>query len=297
MSGTIPDHARFEIYATNHYLPDQGGMVSLQIPVMKFQQSATVQGGKLVLFAAYGGVLRAEATTVEGLTVELYTGGAVAIDNVHHGKFRQISRRDFSNDGSFYAANMELMTITEPDLKVNTNLNMIVAPKLRMINGNFETVANPFPLLESITGSILLKHEPGVPVSQITVFDTPKIGRITNLSVTMEQGVRWPQLEAQADWSGVSVYRLNEDGSKSAIVKSEARIASMPAKAATRSATVSAAAKPAPKPAAKPKALPKPAVKRLPNVKPAPKPAAVKPAPAKKVAAKPAPKPQLTAQR
>jgi hypothetical protein len=297
MSGTIPDHARFEIYATNHYLPEQGGMVSLQIPVMKFQQSATVQGGKLVLFAAYGGVLRAEATTVEGLTVELYTGGAVAIDNVHHGKFRQISRRDFSNDGSFYAANMELMTITEPDLKVNTNLNMIVAPKLRMINGNFETVANPFPLLESITGSILLKHEPGVPVSQITVFDTPKIGRITNLSVTMEQGVRWPQLEAQADWSGVSVYRLNEDGSKSAIVKSEARIASMPAKAATRSATVSAAAKPAPKPAAKPKALPKPAVKRLPNVKPAPKPAAVKPAPAKKVAAKPAPKPQLTAQR
>jgi hypothetical protein len=277
----IPDLYKFLINASGYYYTAIGGLISLRIPVMNIQQSSSALAGQMTLFAGGQGVVRAESTTTAGLNIRMEAGGAVAFDQIYHGKFRQIERPDYATSGTFYAANMELMTITEPDWRVNTNLNRIVAPKLRMINGNFETVANPFPLLESITGSILLRHEPGTPVSQVTMFHSPKIGTIKNLSVTMEEGVRWSQLEAQADWSGVSVYRLNADGSKSTVNRSGMKLAM----ASVSASPVSVSAMPV----VSAKSL-KSAVKSVNTqlakaklkLKPVPKPPAAKPTPAKK---------------
>ena len=279
MSGMIPDQYKFLINASGYYYTALGGLISLRIPVMNIQQSSSALAGQMTLSAGGQGVVRAESTTTAGLNIRMETGGAVAFDQIYHGKFRQIERPDYATSGTFYAANMELMTITEPDWRVNTNLNRIVAPKLRMINGNFETVANPFPLLESITGSILLRHEPGTPVSQITLFHSPKIGTIKNLSVTMEEGVRWSQLESQADWSGVNVYRLNADGSKSTVNRSGIKLAM----ASVSSSPVSVSAMPVVsatslKSAVKPIKTQQAKAK----LKPVPKPPAAKPTPAKK---------------
>gem|GEM_PF-6883258 len=176
-----------------------------------------------------------------------------------------------------------------PDWRSNTQLNQIVAPKIRMINGNFETVANPFPLLESITGNILLKHEPGTPMSQITVFDTPKIGTIRNLVVRMEQGVTWPQLKAQANWSGngVSVYRINADGSQTQLFPGFSDSGGVPV---VMSANMASAQAPKPAPTAK-KPVPLAPVRPAAKVK---SPAPVKPAAKPKAVAKPAPAPKAS---
>ncbi|MBI1323258.1 hypothetical protein GC170_08735 [bacterium] len=296
LSGNIPDYYRFEIDSYGDYEHKNGSLISLMIPVMKLPQAKTEVSGRMRLSVFDGGVIRADATTAEGMTIALYPGGAIAFDKVNHGKFRQIYRPYTDTGGTFFAANMELMTISELDWRVNTNLNIIVAPKLRMINGNFESVANPFPLLESITGSILLKHEPGTPVSQITVFDTPKIGRITNLGITMEQGVRWPQLEAQADWSGLSVLRLNSDGSKTPIGRSDLKIVQATASASALSVSpIAASTSTAPKAAAKQAAV-KPAKAKV-APKPVPKSPVVKPKVTKNTAQKPAPKLQPSKKR
>jgi hypothetical protein len=282
-SSSLPESGlyKFLINASGYYYTAIGGLISLRIPVMNIQQSSSALAGQMTLSAGCQGVVRAEATTTAGLNIRMETGGAVAFDQISHGKFRQIERPDYATSGTFYAANMELMTITEPDWRVNTNLNRIVAPKLRMINGNFETVANPFPLLESITGSILLRHEPGTPVSQVTMFHSPKIGTIKNLSVTMEEGVRWSQLEAQADWSGVSVYRLNSDGSKSTVNRSGMKLAM----ASVSASPVSVSTKPVVS-AKSLKSAVKPVNTQLAKaklkLKPVPKPPAAKPTPAKK---------------
>lgn len=280
ISGMIPDRYKFLIEASASWYNASGGLVSLRIPVMNIQQSSDALSGQMILSAGAQGIVRAEATTTAGLNIRMVTGGAVAFDQIYHGKFRQIERPDYATSGTFYAANMELMTITEPDWRVNTNLNRIVAPKMRMINGNFETVANPFPLLESITGTILLKHEPGTPVSQITVFDSPKIGKIANLSVTMEEGVRWPKLEAQADWSGVNVYRLNADGTKTAVNRSGIKLA----QASVSATKLNVSPVPVISTASLKSAL-KPATTQPVKVKlkPTPKPPAAKPSPTKKI--------------
>lgn len=279
MSGMIPDQYKFSINASGYYYTAFGGLISLRIPVINIQESTSALAGQMTLSAGGQGVVRAEATTTAGLNIRMETGGAVAFDQIYHGKFRQIERPDYATSGTFYAANMELMTITEPDWRVNTNLNRIVAPKLRMINGNFETVANPFPLLESITGSILLRHEPGTPVSQVTMFHSPKIGTIKNVNVTMEEGVLWSQLEAQADWSGVSVYRLNADGSKSTVNRSGMKLAMASVSASPVSVSVLPVVS-----ATSLKSAVKPVNTQMPKakLKPVPKPLAAKPTPAKK---------------
>ena len=95
----------------------------------------------------------------------------------------------------------------------------------------------------------------------------------------MEEGVRWSQLEAQADWSGVSVYRLNADGSKSTVNRSGMKLAmaSVPVSPVSVSAMLVVSAKSL-----------KSAVKSTntqlakAKLKPVAKPPAAKPPPAKK---------------
>lgn len=209
---------------------------------------------------------------------------------------RQIGSLTSVSPGKLYASNLEELTLIELNWPTRSNIDLMVAPKLKRIAGSFEAIANPFPLVESITGNILIKHQPGTPVSQITVFDTPKIGTIRNLTVIMDLGVRWPQLEAQADWAGnqVNVFRRNADGSLTPITRGSsdgggvpvimsASLASVeapkPAPATAKTTPVAvpkaaAKAKPAAAPkatAAKPKVVVKPRVKSAP-VKPAPSP-------------------------
>ncbi len=278
---------RAQAYGIAFEIATNDALITLNIPAITSDTPLAPESGTITFNASGKGVIRSSATTISNVRIRTGGNGAVALDQVQHGKFVQVDQDPAAPGGRLYASNMELMTVSNPDWKAYANLNMIVAPKMRMINGNFETVANPFPLLESITGNILLKHEPGTPVSQITVFDTPKIGTIRNLVVRMEQGVTWPQLKAQANWSGnsVSAYRINADGTQTQLFPGFSDSGGVPV---VMSASMASTQAPKPAPAAKkpvPVAAAKPAakVKAPAPGKPAAKPKAVtKPAPAPK---------------
>ncbi len=304
LSGSPPANYRFTIFAGE-------GLISLDIATIKTPpaENVVINGqatttGPLLLQARGSGVVRSSATTVEGVQIETYRGGAVALDNVIHGKFRQILENPWEPGGKFYAANMELMTMWNPDWSSNTQIKSIVAPKMRMINGNFEVFANPFPLIESITGNILLKHEPGTPITQLTVFDTPRITTFKNLVIRMEAGTSWPQLRPKSESGGVGAMSLANEppGSQSQPSTGDAGSGGQPAVMSASLASVEA-----PKPAAAtakttPVAVPKAAAKAKPAAKPKavakPKPVATKPkaapAPRKAVAvSKQAAKPNM----
>ncbi|MBI1325442.1 hypothetical protein GC170_19935 [bacterium] len=293
---------RPKAYGIEFEIDTTDALITLNIPAITSDTPLAPDSGTFTFKASGNGVIRSSATTISNVRIRTSGNGAVALDQVQHGKFAQVDQDPAAPGGRLYASNMELMTVSNPDWKANANLNMIVAPKLRMINGNFESVANPFPLLESITGNILLKHEPGTPVSQITVFDTPRFGTIRNLVVRMEAGVTWPQLKAQSDWSGngVSAYRINADGSQTQLfpgfkdsggqpVVMSVSLASVeaPQPAAAQAKTTPVAV---PKAAANAKTVARPkAVAAKPRAVAKPKPVAAKP---KSVAVKPAPAPR-----
>lgn len=280
ISGTVTYWTNFDITAT-------GGLIYLHIPVIKPLTTPTERTGRFILSASNGGILRSYATTVEGVAIQASENAAVAMDEVRNAAFTYVRTTDYRDvGGTFYASSLESMRVTETYSKFITNLNMIVAPKLKSIEGNFEAIANPFPLIESIKGSISLKHEPGTPATQITVFDTPKVRNFDNLKVTMEPSVRWPQYQSGGAGVGLMSFALvsSEQGSGSSGNDGGAVIAPVTASAKAGTTTkanvkakmpvpVKVVKKPvAAKPAAKPKIAPKPVV--------------VKPAPARKAAAK-----------
>ncbi|MBI1325981.1 hypothetical protein GC170_22705, partial [bacterium] len=279
IGGDIKAGSSFAIIATD------GALAAIHSPSIMDQRSAVTHSGGLFLKASSGGVIRSYATTTSGAIVDAASDGAVAMDQVGDGRFHQIR----GDGGKFYASSMTSLTVTDPNAANFTKLNAIVAPQLKSLNWRFESVGNPFPGLSSITGSIRLRHEAGTPVSQITIFDTPAIGSISNLEIEMEEGVRWPQLESLANWNGLSVYRLGSDGSRTPI----APVIVQPVSAAAMAATAT------PKAASKNKSVA--AAKQQPKkvaAKPAPKPKVVaKPAPRPKVAAKPQPKKVAVAKR
>jgi hypothetical protein len=301
ISGVIPGNGTFAVEAA------KGALVSIQAPTIDFPGTEISRTGRVTFSASTGATMRIYSTAIAGVRLRSTEGAAIAVDNVVDLQLRMIEQVPGVEPGKIYAAKLTKLSLTDQPTIAPANFGMIIAPNLKIAAGNFETFSNPFPLLESLTGSIVLRHTPGAPVSQKTVFDTPKHGTIRNLTVVMEEGVRWPQLEAQANWSGLalSVYRLNSDGSRTTLSRQDliggggggvgfkAASASVGASAGA-DALPKAAPKPVPQAAAKPKAVPaksaaKPVAKPKAPAKPAAKPVVVKPAPKPKVVpAKPA---------
>lgn len=294
ISGDGPFTNNFDITAT-------GGLVYLHIPVIKPVATPVDIYRRFILSASRGGVLRSYATTVDGVAIQTSDNGVVAMDQVRTATLLHVKIAEWLLEGGkFYASSLESLRVTDTYSKSVTDLNMIVAPKLKSIEGIFEAIANPFPLIESIKGSITLKHEPGTPTTQITVFDTPKIRNFDNLKVTMEPAVRWPQYQSGGEGVGAMSFALvsSEEGSGSsdngggavivpAAASGKSVVAPQPEKAKSAkngaAATANAKAKaPVPVKAVKKPAATKPAAK--PKI--APKPVVIKPAPVKKAAAK-----------
>ncbi len=278
IGGDIKAGSSFAIIATD------GALAAIHSPSISDQRSSVSHSGGLFLKASTGGVIRSYATTTSGVIVDVASNGAVAMDQIVEGRFHQIR----SDGGKFYASSMSSLTVTDPNAGNFTKLNAIVALQMKSLNGRFESVGNPIPGLASITGSIRLRHEAGKPVSQITNFETPAIGSISNLEIEMEEGVRWPQLESLANWNGLSVYRLGSDGSRTPIAPVKVQVVSASAKAASatpKAASTNKAVAPA-------KSQPKKVA-----VKPAPKPVAVKPPAKPKLVTKPQPKKLAAAKR
>ena len=241
ISGNINSGSTFIAQAS------QKALLSIYSPTISDQRLVPASTGGLYLKADTGGILRAYNTATSGTIVDVASGGAVAMDQAVQGQFKQIR----TADGRFYASAMTSLTITDPDASVVTPMDMIVAPKVTSINGRFQAYSNPFPVLSTISGSLKLLHQKGTPVSQVTIFNTPAATALSGFTVTMEQGVSWPQLLSQQSWSNLTVNQIQTDGTVKVVTKSTAAL--IPASSSTvkpASVTVNKAvtAKPIPKP-------------------------------------------------
>lgn len=241
ISGNINSGSTFIAQAS------QKGFLTIYSPTISDQRLVPASTGGLYLKADTGGVLRAYNTATSGTIVDVASGGAVAMDQAVQGQFKQIR----TADGRFYASAMTSLTITDPDASVFTPMDMIVAPKVTSINGRFQAYSNPFPVLSKISGSLKLLHQTGTPVSQVTIFNTPAATALSGFTVTMEQGVSWPQLLSQQSWSNLTVNQIQTDGTVKVVTKTTAAL--IPASSSTvkpASVTVNKAvtAKPIPKP-------------------------------------------------
>lgn len=241
ISGNINSGSTFIAQAS------QKALLSIYSPTISDQRLVPASTGGLFLKADTGGILRAYNTATSGTIVDVASGGAVAMDQAVQGQFKQIR----TADGRFYASAMTSLTITDPDASVVTPMDMIVAPKVTSINGRFQAYSNPFPVLSTISGSLKLLHQKGTPVSQVTIFNTPAATALSGFTVTMEQGVSWPQLLSQQSWSNLTVNQIQTDGTVKVVTKSTAAL--IPASSSTvkpASVTVNKAvtAKPIPKP-------------------------------------------------
>ena len=241
ISGNISSGSTFIAQAS------QKALLSIYSPTISDQRLVPASTGGLYLKADTGGILRAYNTATSGTIVDVASGGAVAMDQAVQGQFKQIR----TADGRFYASAMTSLTITDPDASVVTPMDMIVAPKVTSINGRFQAYSNPFPVLSTISGSLKLLHQKGTPVSQVTIFNTPAATALSGFTVTMEQGVSWPQLLSQQSWSNLTVNQIQTDGTVKVVTKSTAAL--IPASSSTvkpASVTVNKAvtAKPIPKP-------------------------------------------------
>ena len=241
ISGNISSGSTFIAQAS------QKALLSIYSPTISDQRLVPASTGGLFLKADTGGILRAYNTATSGTIVDVASGGAVAMDQAVQGQFKQIR----TADGRFYASAMTSLTITDPDASVVTPMDMIVAPKVTSINGRFQAYSNPFPVLSTISGSLKLLHQTGTPVSLVTIFNTPAATALSGFTVTMEQGVSWPQLLSQQSWSNLTVNQIQTDGTVKVVTKSTAAL--IPASSSTvkpASVTVNKAvtAKPIPKP-------------------------------------------------
>ena len=241
LSGNISSGSTFIAQAS------QKALLSIYSPTISDQRLVPASTGGLFLKADTGGILRAYNTATSGTIVDVASGGAVAMDQAVQGQFKQIR----TADGRFYASAMTSLTITDPDASVVTPMDMIVAPKVTSINGRFQAYSNPFPVLSTISGSLKLLHQTGTPVSLVTIFNTPAATALSGFTVTMEQGVSWPQLLSQQSWSNLTVNQIQTDGTVKVVTKSTAAL--IPASSSTvkpASVTVNKAvtAKPIPKP-------------------------------------------------
>jgi hypothetical protein len=265
ISGNINSGSTFIAQAS------QKGFLTIYSPTISDQRLVPASTGGLYLKADTGGILRAYNTATSGTIVDVASGGAVAMDQAVQGQFKQIR----TADGRFYASAMTSLTITEPDASVFTPMGMIVAPKVTSINGRFQAYSNPFPVLSKISGSLKLLHQTGTPVSQVTVFNTPAATALSGFTVTMEQGVSWPQLLSQQSWSNLTVNQIQTDGTVKVVTKTTAAL--IPASSSTvKPASVSVNKAVTAKPTPKPKVVAVKKTPALPAKKPVPK-VAVKP--------------------
>lgn len=248
------------------------GSVTLNVPEMQLDQTDPAKSGTLRLYVDDRSVIRAKADKISGLTPMAKGDGAIAVDEAKQASFRAIT----NETAKVYAAQLSDLTVgaTSDTVRADSpRLDRFVAPNSNQVSGAFQAIANPLSGLKSISGRLTLRHQPGTPVSQVTVFDTPAIGTISNLTVYLEEGVNWPQLESLSNWNGLGVYRLGSYGSRTTIVPVKVQAASTSAMAASVTPKAASAKKAvvAAKPQPKPKAVPKPAPKPKVVAKPQPK--------------------------
>ncbi len=249
ISGNISSGSTFIAQAS------QKALLTIYSPTISDQRLVPASTGGLYLKADTGGVLRAYNTATSGTIVDVASGGAVAMDQAVQGQFKQIR----TADGRFYASAMTSLTITEPDTSVVTPIDLIVAPKVTSINGRFQAYSNPFPVLSTISGSLKLLHQTGTPVSQVTIFNTPAATALSGFTVTMEQGVSWPQLLSQQSWLNLTVNQIQTDGTVKVVTKTTAALIP-PSSGTVKAASVTSQQSVTLKPTPKPKVVAKPVV-------------------------------------